>query len=70
MLDGTNILLDPRPLIENDGLHSMSAQSAGLWLDAGKKPLRVRYFNRIGERGLAVFIEGPDLPRQEIPAPA
>lgn len=68
ILDGTNLWLEPRPLIENDGLHVMQEQSAGLWLAAGKQPLRVRYFNRTGERGLEIYIAGPDLPRQRIPA--
>jgi signal transduction histidine kinase len=67
VLDGTNLLLEPRSLIENDGLHSMNEQSAGLWLAAGKQPLRVRYFNRIGERGLEIYMAGPGLPRQRIP---
>ncbi|MGA2248515.1 MAG: ATP-binding protein [Verrucomicrobiota bacterium] len=67
LIDGTNLLLDARPLIENDGLHAMYERSAGLWLEAGRAPIRVRYFNRTGERGLALRIAGPALPLQLIP---
>ena len=66
-IEGTNLLLQSRPLIENDGLHSMYERSAGLWLDAGRTPIRVRYFNRVGDRGLALSIAGPGMARQRIP---
>lgn len=68
VLDGTNLSLLPQPLIENDGLHSMYERSAGVWLEPGKQPLRVRYFNHTGDRGLELSIAGPGLRRQKIPA--
>ncbi len=68
LVDGTNLFLGPQPLVNNDGLHIMyDRPSAGLWLEAGRSPIRVRYFNSTGDRGLSVFIEGPGLSRQKIP---
>ncbi len=65
--EGTNLLTDSLPLIDNDGTHSMSAKSAGAWLEAGWQPIEVRYFNQLGDRGLEVSIEGPGLQPQTIP---
>jgi signal transduction histidine kinase len=65
MVNGTK-LLEGVPLIDSDGLHSLYEMSGGLWLDQGRTPIRVRYFNRGGDRGLVVSIEGPGLPRQVI----
>jgi signal transduction histidine kinase len=45
----------------------MFEDSAGLWLGAGNQPIRVRYFNRTGDRGLEVYIAGPGMPRERVP---
>ena len=68
VLDGTNLLLNAQPLIENDGVHSMYEQSAGLWLKPGRVPVRVRYFNKTGEHNLTISVAGPGLARQVVPA--
>ncbi|MGC9942772.1 MAG: ATP-binding protein [Verrucomicrobiota bacterium] len=68
VLDGTNLLLDTQPLIDNDGSHSTYERSAGRWLEAGEVPVRVRYFNLTGDKALTVSMQGPGLPREEIPA--
>lgn len=67
ILDGTNLLLGADPLVDNDGVHSSFERSAGRWLDAGKVPVRVRYFNLTGEKSLTVSIQGPGLSRMELP---
>lgn len=67
LLQGTSLYFTKRPLIENDGLHIMNERSASLWLEAGKTPMKVSYFNRTGERGLELYLQGPDLARQSIP---
>jgi len=55
------------PIVENDGLHSMSEKSGSIYLKAGRHPIRVEWFNRTDKYGLEVTYEGPDLPRQKIP---
>ncbi|HWD94327.1 MAG TPA: ATP-binding protein [Verrucomicrobiae bacterium] len=67
IIDGTNYFTDPRPLVENDGLHSMIERSGGAWFKAGTVPIRLRYFNRAGDRGLAVSIQGPGFTNQVVP---
>jgi len=37
-------------------------------LTAGDHPLEIAYFNTIGDRSLGVFVEGPGLARQKLPA--
>jgi signal transduction histidine kinase len=66
MVDGTNLMEGSQPLIDSDGLHSLYDVSGSLWLDQGRLPIRVRYFNRTGDRGLVVSLAGPGLPRQVI----
>ncbi len=56
--------------VNNDGTHSLLASQGQAVLTAGRHPLRLLYFNRKGESGLAVDYEGPGLPRQRIPATA
>ena len=68
VLDGTNLLLDAQPLIDNDRSHSVYERSAGRWLEAGEVPVRVRYFNLTGDKVLRVSMQGPGMPREEIPA--
>lgn len=67
VIDGTNYFTEPRPLVENDGAHSMIERSGGAWLKAGAVPIQLRYFNRTGERGLQVSVQGPGLSNQVVP---
>ena len=67
IIDGTNYLTEPRPLVENDGLHSMDERSGGAWFKAGAVPIRLCYFNRAGARGLKVSFQGPGITNQVIP---
>ena len=66
LVEGANLLFEPHPLIDDDGTHMMLEQSARLWLEAGRQPICVRYFNGLGARGLDVSIEGPGMPRHAI----
>ena len=66
--DGSRLYIGDDLVIDNDGLHGMQERGVGLGLEAGYHKLRVEYFQRTSRRGLIVRIEGPDLPRQPIPA--
>ena len=59
LAEGTNLLLNTQPLVQNDGLHMRSENMAGLWLEPGRHAIRIRYFNRTGDRELAVRLAGP-----------
>ncbi len=54
-------------VVDNNGIHGMSAKSGAVWLPAGRNPIRVEWFNGLEKYGLEVEYEGPGLPRQRIP---
>lgn len=58
------------PVVDNDGVHSMIEKSGAVYLDAGRHPIRVDWFNGVEKYGLEVDYAGPGLPRQKIPATA
>ena len=58
----------PGLVVNNDGLHPMKLESGTAFLHAGANPIRVQWFNGPGDAGLILEYEGPDLPRQPIPA--
>jgi signal transduction histidine kinase/uncharacterized protein YdeI (BOF family) len=57
-------------VVDNNGIHSMIEKSGAVYLEAGRHPIRVDWFNCVEKYGLEVDYEGPGLPRQKIPATA
>ncbi len=68
--DGTRLFVAGNQVIDNDGEHAMQERSATLELPAGRHPVRLEYAQGKGDKGLAVFFEGPGTPRQVVPASA
>lgn len=66
--DGSALWLDDEKVIDNDGIHGNGEIARDLALRAGYHPVRVEYFQGLGGRALSLEIEGPGLPRQEVPA--
>ena len=58
------------PVVDNNGTHAMIEKSGAVYLPAGRQPLRVDWFNGINQFGLEVDWQGPDRPREKIPASA
>jgi signal transduction histidine kinase len=56
-----------RPVVNNDGVHGMVEKAGAVYLEAGRTPIRVDWFNGTENYGLQVDYEGPSLPRQKIP---
>jgi signal transduction histidine kinase len=54
-------------VVDNNGIHSMQERSGSIWLESGRHPIRLEWFNRTWNSGLEVEYEGPDIPRQSIP---
>ena len=52
--EGSSLLLDGVPLVDNGGLHGMRARTAVLPLAAGYHPFRVEYFENAGSAGLSL----------------
>jgi signal transduction histidine kinase len=59
--------LIPGALIDNDGLHSTSEESARVFLSAGLHPISIEWFNGPAFFALEVNFQGPETSRQRIP---
>ena len=56
----------PGLVADNDGIHGMLGHSGTSFLQAGLSPFTLRWFNRLGDVGLAVDYQGPGQPRRPI----
>lgn len=66
--EGSRWYVDDELVVDNDGLHLMLEQSGTVGLAAGKHAVRIEYFERNGPAGLIARIEGPNMPKQVVPA--
>ncbi len=66
--DGSRLLVAHRLVVDHDGPHSMSEASGEVALHRGWHPVRILYFQAGGAAGLGLEVEGPDLPRRDVPA--
>ncbi|MDB6072175.1 MAG: hypothetical protein JWL81_3346, partial [Verrucomicrobiales bacterium] len=65
--DGSRLLIDGVPIVNNDGLHANQEVSGTVTLTAGVHDIEVRYFEAGGSQVLDVYYSGPGLARQLIP---
>ena len=68
--DGSRLLLGNDRLIDNNGAHGNQEKSRYLAMEAGEYPISVEFFNGGGTHDLTLSYEGPNLPKQPIPASA
>jgi hypothetical protein len=68
--DGSILTIGKLVVVNNDGLHAPQESGGEINLKAGQHPVQVTFFQAGGEHVLKVFWEGPDLPKEEIPASA
>ncbi|MBI9017564.1 MAG: chitobiase/beta-hexosaminidase C-terminal domain-containing protein [Phycisphaerae bacterium] len=66
--DGTDLSINSVKIVVNDGIHGMEQVAGQAPLKAGLHSIEVNYFQGTGGQGLAVYIQGPDMPKQQIPA--
>ncbi len=66
--DGTRLTIGRDVVVDNDGIHAGTEKSASIELKKGKHALTVEYFEAAGGEELAVSIEGPKVPKQQLPA--
>jgi hypothetical protein len=62
-----SLLIGKGPVTEDDGLHIMREIASAVYLTGGLHPVRLEWFNHLGNSGLEVEYEGPALRRQKIP---
>ena len=68
--DGSNLLIDNVPVVNNDGMHASQEMSGTIGLKAGKHAISVGYFQQGGGDVLTVSYAGPGISKQAIPASA
>jgi hypothetical protein len=65
--DGSRLFIDGQPVVSNGGLHPMEEQSGAVDLKAGRREIKVEFFENEGGAGCKVSWQGPDLGKQVIP---
>jgi signal transduction histidine kinase len=55
------------PVVDDDGIHTMTEKSGAVYLDAGRHPICVDWFNGREKYGLEIDYQGPGVARQKIP---
>lgn len=60
--------LVPAPVVNNDGRHAPQLKSGRVFLEAGRQPIRLEWFNGLAGATLEVAWQGPYIPRQKIPS--
>jgi hypothetical protein len=66
--DGSKLYVDGKLVVDNDGDHGVLERSGSLNLTKGKHLIRVEFFNGGGGFHLDVKYQGPNIPKQIIPA--
>jgi alpha-L-fucosidase len=66
--DGSQLFINDKLLIDNDGVHAMVVKNGTSALAKGMHKLRVTFFERTGGDDLKVSISGPGMKEQKIPA--
>lgn len=66
--DGSKLYVDGKLVVDNDGDHGVLERSGSLHLEKGKHLIRVEFFNGGGGFHLDVKYQGPNVPKQIIPA--
>lgn len=64
--DGSNLYVDDRKVIDNDGLHSLHEERGSAALAAGWHKVTVDFFEKTGGHELDVWMSGPDGARRPI----
>ncbi len=65
--DGSALYLDGYELINHDGAHAITENSAEVALTEGKHKIVVKYFQLMGGLGLKLYWQGPAFAKQIIP---
>ncbi len=68
--DGTRLRIGNEEVVTNDGVHGVKEASGEIALKAGRHAITLLYFQGAGPAALEVLWEGPDLPKQKVPAAA
>jgi len=65
--DGSELYIDDKLVVDNDGLHGMKIKGNVVPLSKGFHKIKVQYFEKGGGDDLKVYFKGPGIQRQLIP---
>jgi hypothetical protein len=65
--DGSDFHIADTLLIDNDGLHGMGDVEGAIGLRAGTHAIQVRMFQKKGDEGLRLLVDGPGTRKQPVP---
>ena len=65
--DGSQLFINTRKVVDNNGLHGKRERSGSVTLMAGWHPIRVLFFERYGGNVLEVRYQGPGISKRLIP---
>ena len=66
--DGASLSIAGREIARNDGVFKIREVSGRATLEAGRWPIALSYFQKTGDEALEVFVQGPGIVRQILPA--
>jgi alpha-L-fucosidase len=66
--DGSNLYIDDKLAVNNDGLHSLESKSGTIPLAAGLHSFRLDFFEKGGGHELTVEYAAPGMPKKPLPA--
>ena len=66
--DGSKLFIGKDEVVSNDGLHGAQEMPGEIALKAGKHAITVVFFENSGDQLLDIPWEGPELPKQKLPA--
>lgn len=58
------------PVVDNDGVHAIKAKSGAVYLEAGRQPVRLEWFNATEQAHLEIEWSGPGQARSAVPPSA
>ena len=65
--DGSQLYIDGKLVVNNDGLHSARERSGQQYLSAGNHSIKVTFFEKTGGALLNVSYKGPNISKKRIP---
>ena len=65
--DGSDLFIDGKRVVSNDGLHGSLEKSGRIRLTRGRHDLRITYFQAGGSMDLKLSLTGPDGVRRKVP---
>ena len=65
--DGSNLYIDNKLVIDNDGLHGTIEKSGDIKLSVGRHKVRLHYFQAGGKAVLDLLLKGPNINKMPIP---